>query len=162
MIFPDYGEIRYFGFVCGIFFAAYFVFRSVRRTATLIRYPVRILAVFFGLFGLVMGWIPLGWVKETRSSPIYSPDHHRAIMITETNAGAAGGDTSVQLYSNYGLLSETIFTGDYGVVESKGISWVSNSEAVIKFWGEFPEGHNSCNQAHSVTVRCESVTWDVK
>jgi len=154
MIFPDYEEIRAFGVLMGFLFAAIWAFRSARSTRKIIRMSVRLLSVLVMVLASTVTLVLVGCGTITRSAPIYSPDHQKAIRITNVDWGAVGGDTSVELYSHYGLISEKVFTGEFAAVGPKDIRWVSNSEVSIRYFGSLTKAAETCNQAHSVKVNC--------
>ena len=154
MIFPDYGEIRAFGVLVGLLLAAIWAFRAASSMRKIIRVSVRLLSGFIIVLASTVTLILAGCGTVTRSAPIYSPDHQKAIRITDLDWGAVGGDTSVELYSHHGLISEKVFTGEFAAVGPKDISWVNDSEVSIRYSGFATKTAETCNQAHSVKVKC--------
>ena len=158
MIFLDYSEILPYAILFGIVIAAVWAFRAVSAKRLWIQILVRafsiVLLMVATYFALLLHWFGPG--KATRSAPIYSPDHSRAIRIThyEDQNGDTNGFTSVDLYSNFGLYSKAILLEEDSLLsEIKDVRWLSDSEVLINV--QDVEREAGCKDAVGVKVRCE-------
>jgi len=161
MIFPDYSTIGIVAICLGLCGGSVYLFRSTGLSSTIIKVPTRLvsgLVVACSVLALGMFGCASAWNVTTRSAPIYSPDHLRALRITDTDAGALGGFTGITLYSHHGLIGRTIFAGDWKAAESQTVRWLNNSEVVIRYDASYIHPPR-CDSAEGVSVKCEPVTY---
>jgi hypothetical protein len=105
------------------------------------------LAVLAGLF-LALQLTAIGCLSY--SSPLYSPDHLKAVRIRTDDEGATGGNTHVELFSKHGFSSMEVYSGQWKSVDVQDIRWLSNSELVITHDSPM----YSCEGSPTVVVRC--------
>ncbi len=140
-----------------MFVAGVGCFRVVRGKRKLLRIPSQIIAsvlvVASGLLLFIEGCVETTTDVET-TSPIYSPDRRRAIVIRKWNAGPlGGGGLYVDLYSLGGLREETIAgSGDWDEV---GVRWNSDKNVELRI---APSRWDTCSSTPSVRVTCDGYT----
>jgi hypothetical protein len=161
MIFPEWRRILIYCVLFVLIFSSIWAFRLVRTRHLVVRIPVRIVSLaVFGLASLLTLSIVSCEFSNTRSTPIYSPDHRHALRIYDYDAGATGGSTEVLLFSHYGLLSNAVFEGNWKAAEPKGVHWVNDREVEILYEPSY--GPPSCMSTGQVTIRCEAASIDLK
>lgn len=161
MIFLEWRRILTYCVLLLLIFSSIWAFRLVRTKHLLVRIPVRILSLaVFGLASLMTLSIVSCEFSNTRSTPIYSPDHRRALRIYDYDAGATGGGTEVLLFSDYGLRSETVFDGNWKAAEPKGVHWVNDHEVEILYEPSYSPPR--CMSIEYVTIRCQPASANLK
>lgn len=158
MIFLDYGKIGEYAIILGMLVAGTWAFRCVRSKRKSIRVAVRVVSIaVIGLSSLLTVILLMleSFGSTTWSPPIYSPDHKRAIRIADYDEGALGGDTAVELYSNRGLLSETVFYGSWDTVKPEDVHWDDNSNVTISYAVDARDA--DCSGSKSIQVHCERI-----
>src|SRR5258708_23353326 len=104
MIFPEYGHILVYFVLLLLLSFSLWAYRVVKRNARVFQVPVRIVSIIvFGLTSLMTIMIASCEFSNSKSTPIYSQDHKRALRIYDYDYGATGGETEVFLFSYYGL-----------------------------------------------------------
>lgn len=127
-------------------------FRALKNQRAWVRVPLRILAVLVCIIdGLLLCLLIFGiFAMDSHSALIFSPDHHHAAQIWNTDGGAIGGDTSVTIYSDWGFKRELVLWGMWDVVEQKDVHWNGNSELLITYRNDPP----NCSNTKSIAVHC--------
>lgn len=95
------------------------------------------------------------WTSTTNSNPIFSPDHKSAVRVIVDDAGALGGDTAVDVYTNHGFKNGTILAGDWKIVEAKDIHWLSNTEILIEYDATSGSHQPDCKRFNDIHVICQ-------
>lgn len=124
----------------------------VRKRRNLIRIPAivfgspvaLIAALFVGLQFLTLGC-------ESNSAPIYSPDHQQMLRVSDWDAGATGGGSSVELLTHFGFISNFIYNGDWKSVAIADVRWNDNSHVEIHY---VPNRYFRCSSTLKVHVEC--------
>jgi len=93
------------------------------------------------------------WDAHTASVRIYSPDRRHAIVVRDSDAGALGGWTLVDLYSYSGFRETVIAGGEWKIVEAQDVQWTSNSQVVLHYYNGYRNGP-SCESVAAVRVVC--------
>jgi hypothetical protein len=159
MIFPDYDRIFTYAILIGMILIAFWAYRFVGPRRPSIRIPVRIISLFVIPFNLLLTILVLSFQGcVTRTPPIFSPDRQRAIRIENADEGATGGETYVIIYSNGGLSTETVFSGNWASVQPKNVHWMNDEEVWIGFRNDDPDA--KCEGAKSIQVHCERIGSD--
>jgi hypothetical protein len=131
-----------------------FSFWVVRKMRWPVRIPVRILSALIVLCGgflwLIVLSLPAG---RSYSAAVYSPNRKTAARIDDYNASGLGGaDTSVELFTLYGLNRDIVYFGEWKSVEANDLHWKSDSELEIQYDGPSP----NCKNTQRVLIRCVS------
>jgi hypothetical protein len=161
VIFPDYWTICVVG-GCLLFGSiGIYMFRRTRSSRYMIKVPTQFLSaltvVASGLL-LCMFGCASAFNVTTHSIPIYSPDHSRALRITDVDSGALGGYTFITLYSYHGLVGRTIFAGDWRATEPRAVQWITNSQVAVRYDASYIHPPR-CNWASGVSISCEPVKY---
>ena len=91
----------------------------------------------------------------TTSAPVFSPDHTRALRVTDHDEGGLGGSTTVDVFWDHGLHSNMIFNGGWKQVEAKDVRWLSNSEILLPYSLISPEYRpDVCKGFAEIKVTC--------
>jgi hypothetical protein len=115
-----------------------------------------------GLLLFVVGCVAV-FTKTVNSMPIYSEDRRHAARVTDFDAGATGGDTSVTVYASYGFQNKVVMSGGWKAVETQDIHWLSNSELLIEYPADTGYGSPACNNFVDINVICRPTnrhTWN--
>jgi hypothetical protein len=140
--------------------AGAFAFRLVRRRQALLRVPIRLTsALVVVCCFLIIGMVGCVSLFTTSSRPIYSPDHRHALLVVDSDEGALGGSTGVELYSDHGLHSDWVYQGQWKTVQAGDVRWMSNSEIVLSHRmytaDDVPE---LCAGARGIRIRCIAIS----
>ena len=133
---------------------------AVRKKKLLIKIPVIVSSVPFGLLGtLALLLMALGqiWGCETHEDPIYSPDGKSAARVETWDAGATGGGTDVLVYADHGFRVNTVLSGNWRFVGAGDVEWLDNSHLLIRY--DHYDGYDeakSCRSTRAVDVKCEA------
>jgi len=95
-----------------------------------------------------------GFTKTTRSIPVFSPDYTYAARVTDFDAGAIGGDTSVTVYANHGVRNATVLTGGWKIVGAQDVRWLTNSELLVEYPTDTGYDPPICKSFGSIKVTC--------
>jgi hypothetical protein len=128
-------------------------FRSVRKKrAWPLRLPVQFLSVLLGACIVVLVLFVLALPNpNSYSAPLYSPNHKMAVRVANYDAGPLGGaNTSVELFSDGGLVSRIVFFGEWRSVEAENLRWIGDSEVEVKYVGSATR----CASTQRVIVHC--------
>jgi hypothetical protein len=74
---------------------------------------------------------------NSHSNPIYSPSKKLAVRITDSDGGATGGETSVDLYWAHGFREQSLYSGEWKSVKPSDIQWKSDTELTINYDGGY-------------------------
>lgn len=165
MIFMNYRAMLFF-FVClGLLSLGVRLCLSLNEKRSTLGTSFRVLAAVsvMGLSCLSFLLFGCGMLMNTSSNPIFSPDHRYAIRLTDSDQGATGGSTSVEVFWSHGLRSETIFTGREKQVEAKDIRWLNNSTILLPYYlptGAYPP--ETCKGFSEVKVSCVPVSGSAR
>lgn len=91
---------------------------------------------------------------ENKSAPIYSPSERFSVRIYDVDEGAAGGDTSVELFWAKGSSQSQVFAGPWKAVEPADIHWIGDSELRINYRASIPADSYKCISTAVVKVAC--------
>jgi hypothetical protein len=91
---------------------------------------------------------------QNHSALIYSPSGKIAARISDFDAGATGGDTTVTLHWAGGFRSQTVYWGGWKSVGSSDIRWKSDSELTINYDSDYGALERPCSSTPQVTVSC--------
>lgn len=158
MVFIDYSLILIYtipivAILLGI--GAYWKLRDTRRS--LIRTIARFGAIGVASIGCLVLLLVfcVGRLTATvRSAPAFSADHKSAVRVIDDDYGATGGDTSVTIYTNYGLRSRDVLNGDWKIVEAQDVHWLNNSELLIEYPTDTGYARPVCNNLDNIKVTC--------
>jgi len=163
MIFPNYQAMAVIGICIAPLILGGLLFRIVRTTRSVVRIPTRIFSVLLCVCGACLislwGFMNFYFTSTQHSSAIYSPDHRQALRVETWDAGAVGGGTSVILYSHFGLITKTIFSGEYAQVDKNSVRWLSNSHVLIEYDNSYETANPFCDGSRSVSVKCMAVAF---
>lgn len=156
MLVFDHRPIQIVLFLSVVLAVALWVWRVIGRRRKLLRLPLRAVAVLLALASslllLVDGCTELTTATEA-SSPLYSPDHKRAVVVRDWDFGALGGGTYLDMYSYGGLFEEHIAGGDWKIIQAQDIRWTSNSDLILGYSPEYGS-KPSCESSVDVRVTC--------
>ncbi len=155
MIFPDYYALRIYVICLALLACGVWMFRAGARKAFRFQFLLWLLAFLFIAIGslfTILAIISPG--KDTRSAPIYSPDHKHAIRITVLDLGGTGGGTFVDLYSFHGLIENRIADGEWKSLGPEDVKWIGNAQLFISFRKESGPPY-WCKSAQSIEVSCD-------
>lgn len=128
-----------------------FGFWVVRNRPRLVRVPVRVLSALVMLCGGFLWLIVLSLPGNSYSTSVYSPNKKTAARILDYNASGLGGaDTSVELFTFYGLKCDIVYFGEWKSVEANDLRWKSDSVLEIYYYGPISD----CTSTQRVSVRC--------
>jgi hypothetical protein len=163
MIFPNYRTIVVIAICIAPIVVGVLLFRGVRLARLGFKVPTRIFSVLLCMCGgclLFLYGCMSTFSSTEHSSAIYSPDHRKAMRIENWDAGALGGSTSVVLYSHFGVITKTIFSGEYYQADKSSVQWLNNSEILIRYDSSYGTSTSPfCEGSRSVAVRCEPVKY---
>lgn len=164
MIFPNYGTLGRLAICIAPIVLGVLLYRLVRSNRPSVKLSARVLGVLLclcgGFLSLLYGCVSAFSATEY-SSALYSPNHRYAIRVENWDAGALGGSTSVTLYSHFGLITKTIFAGEYAQTDRDAIRWLSNSEISIDYDKNPYESSRPpfCEGTGRITVSCRPVEY---
>ncbi len=162
MIFPDYYSLRVYVICFSLLALGVWMFRAGSGKPFPFQIPLRFLAVLFIAIGSIFTLLTIGLSgTNTRSAPIYSPDHQHAIRITLLDLGATGGGTFVDLYSFHGLIENRIANGEWNSLGPEDAKWIGNAELLISFRKESGPPY-WCKSAQSIEVHCDPPAADAR
>ena len=165
MIFPSYTPIVVAVICIAPLVVGVLLFKIVQSSRQWVRVPPRVFAVLLCLCGVCLlaldGFMSFYFSSTEHSSAIYSPDHQKSIRIETWDAGAVGGGTSVVLYSHFGLIQKSVFSGEYHQTDKDSVRWLNNSSIVISYGGSYSATPVSpfCQGSGSISVKCNPVTF---
>jgi hypothetical protein len=134
VIFPDYSFIVDCAVLIGLLLGAVCALRVSRHAHLALRVIVRILSSLTIMATSLVLLMIVGCESDKKNfPPVYSPDHKRAFVMTDADAGATGGGTYVTLYSNYGLTTDLIFSGNWQLIGQNDVSWSGNSDVLVTY-----------------------------
>jgi hypothetical protein len=156
MIFPDYFTLRVYVLCFALLGGGIWMLRAGARKTFRIQFLLWLPAFLFiaigSLFTLLTLLIAIRAGANTRSVPIYSPDHNHAIRITAMSRGT-GGLTFVDLYSYYGLVENRIACGEWKSLGPEDVKWAGSAELLISFRKGYGPPY-WCESARSINVHC--------
>ena len=164
MIFPNYGTLGRLAICIAPIVFGVLLYRLVRSNRPSVKVPARALGILLclcgGLLSLLYGCMSAFSATEY-SSALYSPNHRYAIRVENWDAGALGGITSVILYSRFGLITKTIFSGEYAQTDKATIRWLNNSEVSIDYYIDPYESSRPpfCEGTGTITVSCRPIEY---
>ncbi len=126
-------------------------FGLVKAKPRPVRVAARILSVPVGALGAL--WALLTWGVsgcQTYSHPIFAPSGRLAARIWTDDEGAAGGHTSVELFSAHGFNTNRVYWGSWKSVLPEDVHWASPSELTISYKGKI----YFRTDAQAIQVRC--------
>lgn len=128
--------------VCGIAYAKKLKSRSARIAMRLVSLPVGAIAsLAVLLFVAASGCV-------SHSIPIYSPSAKMAVRIEDSDGGATGGETSVELFWAHGFREQAVYFGEWETVRQSDIQWNGDTDLVI----HYSPAYNPDSQCYSAVV----------
>jgi uncharacterized membrane protein len=80
-----------------------------------------------------------------------------AVRITDSDGGATGGETFVDLYSAHGFREQSLYSGGWKSVKPSDIQWKSDTELTIHYYRGY-----SADTYHFTPVRAVRVSYLAK
>ncbi len=123
--------------------------RKMRRQ--LLRIVVQLLCVPLGILGSLATLLLLaGSGCESHSAIFRSPSGTVAARIDDSDEGALGGSTTVELFTALGLRRQTVFLGEWKSVQPGDIHWENDLKLTVSYRGQ----PNYCKSTTVVKVNC--------
>jgi hypothetical protein len=160
IVFLNYRAIGIVGGCIAAILTCVYAFRLVSRRQPLLRIPIRLTsALVVVCCSLIVGMVGCVSLFTTSSRPIYSPDRRHALLIVDSDEGALGGSTCVELYSDHGLHSDWIYQGQWKTVQSGDVRWVNNTDVILSHRmytaDDVPE---VCARARGISIHCIAIS----
>jgi hypothetical protein len=160
IVFLNYGAIGIVGGCLAAIFTSVYAFRLASRRHPGLRIPIRLTSALIVVFcSLIVGMVGCVSLLTTSARPIYSPDRRHALLIVDTDEGALGGTTCVELYSDHGLHSDWIYQGQWRTVQTGDVRWANNTEVILSHRmytaEDVPE---VCAGARGISVHCIAIS----
>src|SRR6185437_379676 len=130
-------------------------FRAPKNQRAALRIPLRILAaaILTASSSMLALYILAMCIMDSHSALVFSPDRHYAARVENIDGGATDGDSSVVVFSLWGLKRDFVLQGREGDVNRQSLHWEDNGKLLIYFDGDggnFP----NCKSTTSIEVRC--------